>query len=357
MSKVRKRYEKGIRLLEDDLTLEDLSQKGEIAVDSNDSKLKYRDDSATREVADTDSAQTLENKTIDATAASGNNTISMDADDVVYDNAASGLTATDVKAALDELKTGLDNQNEASEIEYDNTDSGLTATDVQAAIDEVEDRVDTAETDISNNTTAINDHINDTVDAHDASAISVTPAGNLAADDVQGALEELQNDVDTRALASDLTDHIDDTTDAHDASAISYDNTSSGLAAVNAQAAVDEVEGRLDTAETDITNIEDNHVAASSGVHGVTGNVVGDSDTQTLQNKTLDSTNTFSGAVDNPIKLEAKQDTLANLETYAASADNGEIVYATDIDKMFRVLDGALAAIGGGGGTLLAEGF
>lgn len=45
-------------------------------------------------------------------------------------------------------------------------------------------------------------HINDTVDAHDASAISSVPAGNLAATDVQGALNELQTDVDTRALDS-----------------------------------------------------------------------------------------------------------------------------------------------------------
>jgi hypothetical protein len=45
-------------------------------------------------------------------------------------------------------------------------------------------------------------HIADTTDAHDASAISVTPAGNLAASDVQTALTELQTDVDTRAIGS-----------------------------------------------------------------------------------------------------------------------------------------------------------
>lgn len=35
---------------------------------------------------------------------------------------------------------------------------------------------------------------------------------------------------------------------------VSYDNTSSGLAANNVQAAIDEVEGRVDTAESNITN-------------------------------------------------------------------------------------------------------
>lgn len=48
----------------------------------------------------------------------------------------------------------------------------------------------------------IDAHILDTVDAHDASAISSVPAGNLAATDVQGALNELQSDIDTRALDS-----------------------------------------------------------------------------------------------------------------------------------------------------------
>lgn len=54
--------------------------------------------------------------------------------------------------------------------------------------------------------TSISDHIADTTDAHDASAISVTPAGNLAADDVQEGLTELQTDVDGRQpLDSELT--------------------------------------------------------------------------------------------------------------------------------------------------------
>ena len=51
---------------------------------------------------------------------------------------------------------------------------------------------------------ALDAHINDVSDAHDASAISNVPAGNLAATDVQAALNELQSDVDTRALDSDV---------------------------------------------------------------------------------------------------------------------------------------------------------
>lgn len=55
------------------------------------------------------------------------------------------FTATTVEGALAELKADLLAQDEADEITYSNATSGLTATDVQAAIDEVEGRVDTLE--------------------------------------------------------------------------------------------------------------------------------------------------------------------------------------------------------------------
>lgn len=41
-----------------------------------------------------------------------------------------------------------------------------------------------------------------------ASDITNTPSGNLSATDVQGALNELQTDVDTRALSSDLSNYV-----------------------------------------------------------------------------------------------------------------------------------------------------
>ncbi len=55
------------------------------------------------------------------------------------------LVATD-KTKLDGIETGATADQNANEVPYNNTTSGLTATDVQAAIDEVEGRIDTLET-------------------------------------------------------------------------------------------------------------------------------------------------------------------------------------------------------------------
>lgn len=66
--------------------------------------------------------------------------------------------------------------------------------------------------------------------------------------------------------ADNLTGHIDDTVGAHAASAISYDGTLSGLAATNDQDAIDEVVSDLDTHE------------ALETAHGVTGDNVGTED-------------------------------------------------------------------------------
>lgn len=66
----------------------------------------------------------------------GGGLTSVDASDVDYDNTGSGLTATDVQNAIDELAT-RPVVTDASDVDYDNTVSGLTATDVQSAIDEL----------------------------------------------------------------------------------------------------------------------------------------------------------------------------------------------------------------------------
>lgn len=87
--------------------------------------------------------------------------------------------------------------------------------------------------------TALNNHLSDTSDAHDASAISIADTANdFTATDVEGALAELQSDHETDA--QNLADHIADSSDAHDASAISFTPHGS-IAATDVQAAIQEV--------------------------------------------------------------------------------------------------------------------
>lgn len=118
---------------------------------------------------------------------------------------AEDTNASDLNTVISDLSNHIGDTtdaHDASAISFVNTTSGLVATEVQAAIDEVEGRLQTTEGVATGAATAISDHLSDTVDAHDASAISVTPAGDLAATDVQAALTELQGDIDTLEAAS-----------------------------------------------------------------------------------------------------------------------------------------------------------
>jgi hypothetical protein len=88
-------------------------------------------------------------------------------------------------------------------------------------------------------------------------------------------------------------------------------------------------------------------------------NNINTTEAQTLSNKTMDSTTVIQSGADiqtpaiiDPSRSDVKKDTLSNLQTYAASASNGQLCYATDSKKMFQVLDGALAEVGGGAGGI-----
>ena len=54
--------------------------------------------------------------------------------------------------------------------------------------------------------TTINNHISNTTNAHDASAISVVPSGNLTSTNVQAALQEIQTELNAAtAIVDDVT--------------------------------------------------------------------------------------------------------------------------------------------------------
>jgi len=92
-------------------------------------------------------------------------------------------------------------------------------------------------------------HVDDTTDAHLASAIKNVPAGGISAVTVQAALNELDSDISALSsslgssittIGNNLTAHLNDTIDAHDASAISYAG-GTGISADNVEGAIDEL--------------------------------------------------------------------------------------------------------------------
>jgi hypothetical protein len=101
---------------------------------------------------------------------------------------------------------------------------------------------------------ALTAHLADTVDAHDASAISNVPAGTIAATDVQAAINELDGD---------LTAHLADATDAHDASAISS-VPAGDLAATDVQAALNELDSEKQPLDATLTALAAANWAANA---------------------------------------------------------------------------------------------
>jgi hypothetical protein len=140
--------------------------------------------------------------------------------------------------------------------------------------------------------------------------------------------------------------YIDDKTAAqNEASEITFAPVGT-IVATNVQDAIDELEDDVVLLGSDLFD----HISASFA-HGTAGDVVGTTDAQTLTNKII------SGAsIESPTQLDVKQDTRANLTTYALTASNGQIVFATDEKAMFQVVDTELVSIGGAGIVKLTAG-
>lgn len=93
--------------------------------------------------------------------------------------------------------------------------------------------------------------------------------------------------------------------------------------------------------------------------------LVGTDANQTLTNKTIQTPFIYNAFFDTPAKLRPKLDTLANLESYAAGSveaqSNGELVFATDEEEFYGIVNKQLTSLGGGGTsfkyTQAAHGF
>lgn len=162
---------------------------------------------------------------------------------VTYDNTNTGYTATDVQAAIDEADAKIEavsqtvpvtyvetfnsrsgavtpaaGDYDGSQVTYDNSNSGLTATDLQAAVDELA-AAPGGVTSFNNRTGAVVPAASD----YDAAQVDFDDTvAQTGSSNVQGALQY----VATRGSSAALT---------------TYDNTQSGLTATNVQVAIDEV--------------------------------------------------------------------------------------------------------------------
>src|SRR5690554_5815337 len=329
--------------------------------------------------------------------------IDINASNVAYDNATSGLTATDVQAAIDEIAavagglsddlvdngdgtythttvagdtvtidantvsvtvvdgvyTFLDGDNQiittidtnADAIAYDNTTSGLAATNVQAAIDELASLSDVL---VDNGDgTYTHTTVSKAVVTIDANTVSVTV--------VDGVYTFLDGD-------NQIITTIDTNADA-----IAYDNTTSGLAATNVQAAIDEersLAGGLSDILVDNGDGTYTHTTVSGAVVTIDANTVSvtvvdgvytflDGDNQIIT--TID-TNADAIAYDNTTSglaatnVQAAIDELASLSdvlvdngdgTYTHTTVSGAVVTidantvsVTVVDGVYTFLDG-----------------
>lgn len=153
---------------------------------------------------------------------------------------ASTASVTAVETALADHLADTSDAHDASAISYAGS-AGISATNVESALDELDTEKETP----AGAQAKVDTHVNDTSAAHAASAISYAGSTNLSATDVEAALDELDTEKastgSVATVSTGLSDHLADTSDAHDASAISYAG-STNLSATDVEAALDELD-------------------------------------------------------------------------------------------------------------------
>lgn len=240
MATVMKKFIKGIRLKPDNTTIPSI--EGSLKVDLATSTFKAYLGGASRDVVTTNQTQTLTNKTFDANG-TGNVLSNVETADLASGvlNTSTSLAAasnTQVPSAL-AVKTYVDNS--AGDVQTDVNDlvtlSGVpvnstnlgTFTGTTIPDNQTEKQAFQAlETASELNATNLTAHINDTTDAHAASAITNTPSGNLAATTIQGAVNELQGDIDTINTTS-LPAKVTGSASATDEAVARFDGTTGKL--------------------------------------------------------------------------------------------------------------------------------
>ena len=392
MSLVMKRFTKGVVLkgITDETTIASLDGEGSIFQNSSDLRLKAYIEGSVRQIVTNSQSQVLTNKTIDA----DNNTVS----NIETDNLKAGVlnTSTTLTSASNTqipsalaVKTYVDNsvasKDQASEISYSNATSGLTATNVQDAVDEIDNNVDnlvslsgvaldsttlgtftgttipdsqtvkqalqaleTAHEEVDQNA---NDLISLSGVAENSANLGVftgtTIPDNQTIKQALQALETSQEEIDQNANdLITLSGVAENATSLGSFTGTTIPDNQTIKQAL--QALETEVEGKLDIGNINATSIADGSVDNTEFqyLNGVTSAI----QTQ-LDAKTDESGGSLTnGSIVTPSRLDVKQDTFANLQTYATTASNGQLVFATDLKQTYQIIDGALKVVGGAGG-------
>jgi hypothetical protein len=185
---------------------------------------------------------------------------SIDADSNTLTNIDDGNIKTGADIARSKLASGTANRVLVNDGSGVMVDSSITTTEL-GYLDNVTSDI---QTQLNTNATNLSNHLSDTIDAHDASAISVAPFGTNTAIDAQAALEEIQDNLDN---------HISDAIDAHDASAISVVPTGN-LAATEVQEALEELQDDIDNlisaSQFDVVAVNSNTTMVSGKTYLIT---------------------------------------------------------------------------------------
>jgi hypothetical protein len=166
-------------------------------------------------------------------------------------------------------------------------------------------------------------HIADTTDAHDASAISTTPTGNLAAINVQTALDELQTDVDTRATSTALTTHTSNTSNPH--------------SVTKSQVGLGNVDNTSDATKNAAVATLTNKTLTSPVINSPTGIVKGDVGLGNVDN-TSDATKNAASVTLTNKSIDASANTITNIDNAAIKAGAAIARSKTASGTNYRIL-------------------
>jgi cytoskeletal protein CcmA (bactofilin family) len=212
-----------------------------------------------------------------------------------------------------------DNTNRGTEIRIQTIDSTTTALTTKVQIGDTsqintDTTIDgsltvTGNLQVDGTTTTVNSDVLDVVDAN----VTINKGGNQASADADDA---------------GITVEMSDATDAR----IGYDST------LASKFKIGEVGSESEIVDADSAQTVSNKQFLSANI-----------DAPDIDGGTIDTSIITDSAIVTPSRLDMKQDTFTNLQTYALTATNGQFVHATDTKQTFQIIDNALAPVGGGG--------